>query len=231
MSVESLFDRYYERATIPIRNTKYGREQRGSLDIRHVVEDDEFRQLNHKIILKDGVAASVWREQEWGLGENSIDVTHFANGTVKHFSLRHTGEAVTGLKISLTRDEWLMSDPDLRLPYIFGRSDMETWYRARDFKMRIDRVRLAWDWENKHTFPILERGIDKKKAEHLYRGVEYRIAMDDAIRLTIGGKAHQKINWRTELSAEDVRVLFEYASGESWMNGWGPIADIIENGK
>ncbi len=231
MSVESLFDFYYERAIIPIRNTTYSREQRGSLDIRHVAEDDEFRQLNHKLVLKDGVASSVWREQEWGLNENSIDVTHFDNGIVKQLSLRHTGESVTGLKISLTRGEWLKPDPDLRLPYIFGRSDMETWYKARDLKMGLDRVRLAWDHETKHTFPIKEYGIDKKKAEHLYRGVEYRIEVDDAIRLTIDGKSPRKVNWRTELTGDEVRTLFAYASDGSWIEGWEPVAEILENGR
>jgi hypothetical protein len=229
MSVEALFDNYYERATIPIRNTKYGREQRGALDIRHVVEDDEFRQLNHKIVLKDGEASAVWREQEWGLGENSIDVTHFADGIVKQISLRHTGEAVTGLKISLTRGDWLMPDPDHRLPYIFGRADMETWYRASEFKMSLNRVRLAWDYETKHTYPVREVGVNRDKGQHLYKGVEYRIEVDDAIRLTIDGKSPRKVNWRTELTGDEVRTLFEYASGESWIEGWGPVAAIIEN--
>jgi len=231
MSVESLLDHYYQRATIPIRNTKFGRQQQGSLDIRHVVEDDEFRQLNHKIVLKDGAASSVWREQEWGLGENSLDVTHFEDGIVKQLSLRHNGDAVTGIKISLTRDEWLLSDPDLRLPYIFGRADMETWFKARDMKMGLNRLRLAWDYETKHTFPVRELGIEKEKAQHLYKDVEYRIEVDDSIRLTIDGKTPRQVNWRTELTADEVRTLFEYARGDSWMDGWHPVADIFENGK
>lgn len=228
MSVEALFDHYYERATIPVRNTKFGREQRGAFDIRHVVEDDEFRQLNHKIVLKDGVASSVWREQDWGLGENSLDVTHFENGVVKHLSLRHTGEAVTGMKVSLTRDDWLMADPDHRLPYIFGRADMETWYRASEFKMGLNRVRLAWDYETKHTFPVRDHGVSRDRAEHLYKGVEYRIEVDDSIRLTIDGKAPRKVEWRSELTGDEVRKMFQYASDESWIDGWEPIASIIE---
>jgi hypothetical protein len=230
MSVEALLDTYYNRATIPIRNTKFGRELTGSFDIRRVEEDDEFRFLDHKIILKDGIALGVWRAQEWGLGENSIDVTHFEGGIVKQLSLRHTGEAVTGLKLSLSRDEWLLPDPDHRLPYIFGRSDMETWYKAGDFRMGLDRCRLAWDHETKHTFSIRELGINKDKAEHLYRGTEYRIQIDDAIRLTIEEKGTRKINWRTSLSEDEVRTLFEYASNEPWLSGWDPVSDIVENG-
>ncbi|NQW21709.1 MAG: hypothetical protein HQ477_13475 [Chloroflexi bacterium] len=231
MSVESLLDQYYERAIIPFRNTKFGREHRGSLDIRNVVEDDEFRRLNHKLVLKDGVASSIWRDQEWGLGENSLDVTHFENGIVKHLSLRYIGDSVTGLKISLTRNEWLLSDPDLRLPYIFGRADMEIWYKVSKFKMGLQRVRLAWDHESKHTFSVRDLGIDKRKAEHLYKGVEYRIEVDDTIRLTIDGKSPRTINWRAELTEDEVRVLFEYVSSESWMNGWEPVAAILENDK
>jgi hypothetical protein len=231
MSVEALFDTYYDRATIPLRNTKFGREQTGSIDIRQVVEDDEFRFLNHKIILKDGAPYSVWREQEWGLGENSIDVTNFEDGIVKQLSLRHTGNSVTGLKISLSRDEWLLADPDHRLPFIFGRADMETWYKASDFQMSLNRLRLAWDQETKHTFSVRELGVDKDKAEHLYRGTEYRIEIDDTIRLTIEDQVARKINWRTSLSADEVRALFEYASNEPWLNGWEPVAAIVENSK
>ncbi|MBT4125160.1 MAG: hypothetical protein HOJ22_02705 [Chloroflexi bacterium] len=231
MSVESLLDHYYERATMPMRNTKFGREQKGAFDIRHVVEDDEFRQLNHKIVLKDGVASSMWREQEWGLGENSIDVSHFEDGIVKQLSLRHTGEAVTGMKVSLTRGDWLIPDPDHRLPYIFGRADMETWYKASNYKMGLNRVRLAWDYEEKHTFPVRDHGVDKDKGEHLYKGVEYRIELDDAIRLSIDEKSSRKVNWRMEMTDDEVRSLFEYASNESWIDGWGPVADIIEHGK
>ena len=227
MSVESLFDHYYERATIPIRNTNFGREQRGPLDIRHVVEDDEFRQMTHKIILKDGIASSVWREQEWGLGENSLDVTHFSDGIVSQLSLRHTGKGVTGLKISLTRNEWLISDPDFRLPFIFGRSDIETWYRASEFKMGLDRVRLAWDYDTKHTFPVRDYGVDKRKTEHVYKGVQYRIELDESIRLTIEGNSSRNVDWRTELTGDEVRGLFEYASDESWIGGWAPVADVI----
>jgi hypothetical protein len=228
MSVEDIFDRYYDHATLPIRNTKFLREQRGSLDIRQVVEDDEFRNLDHKIVLKDGVAASVWREQEWGFGENSLDVTHFKDGIVQSLSIRHTGAGVTGLKLSLTRNEWLISDPDYRLPYIFGRSDMESWFRTSNFDMELTRLRLAFDSESKHTFSVKDSGVDKKQAQHLYRDVEYRIDVGDRIQLTIDGKLPRKIDWRTKLTGDEIVRIYEYVSTEEWIDGWGPIADIIE---
>ncbi|MDA1280425.1 MAG: hypothetical protein O3B95_10385, partial [Chloroflexi bacterium] len=171
MSVESLFDEYYKRATTPIRNTTFSEQKRDGYDIRHVIEDDEFRNLNHLMVCRDGVAASVWREQEWGFGENSIDVTHFQDGIVNSISIRHSRDAVRGMKLSLTRAEWLIADPDFRLPYIFGRADMEAWYEARDYKLQLTRLRLAWDKSTKHTFNVLGSGIDKKRISHLYRNV------------------------------------------------------------
>ena len=228
MSVESLFDQYYERAVLPIRNTEFAHTQLGSLDIRQVIEDDEFRNLNHKIVLKNSEAFVVWRDQEWGFGENSLDVTHFSDGIVQSLSLRHAGDSVTGLKLSMTRSDWLVPDPDFRLPYIFERSDMETWYKASNFKMELARVRLAWDKETKHTFTVKDAGIDKNKAEHLYRDVEYRIEIDDGIRLTIDGKSPRRVNWKTEFTREQIVALYEYASTEQWMDGWGPVTDIIE---
>lgn len=228
MSVETIFDQYYDRASLPVRNTEASRTQRGSLDIRQVIEDDEFRNLNHKIVLKDGVASSVWREQEWGFGENSLDVTHFKDGIVQSLSIRHTGAGVTGLKLSLTRDEWLISDPDFRLPFIFGRTDMETWFRTSDFEMDLTRLRLAFDRESKHTFSVRDVGVDKQQAQHLYRDVEYRIELGDRIQLTIDGKSPRKIDWRTKFTGDEVVRMYEYVSTEEWMDGWGPIADIIE---
>ena len=229
MSVESLFDQYYERATLPIRNTEFAHTQRGSLDIRQVIEDDEFRNLNHKIVLKNGEAFTVWRDQEWGFGENSLDVTNFENGIVQALSLRYSGDSVTGLKLSVTRSDWLTPDPDSRLPFIFGRSDMETWYTAGDLKLGLARLRLAWDKETKHTFTVKDNGVDKNRAEHLYKDVEYRIEIDDGIRLTIDGKSPRRINWKTEFTSKQVVALYEYASTEQWMDGWGPVADIVEN--
>jgi hypothetical protein len=228
MSVESLFDQYYERATLPIRNTKFVREQRGALDIRQVLEDDEFRNLDHKIVLKNDAAFGVRREQEWGFGENSLDVTHFNDGIVQSLSLRYAGDSVTGMKLSLTRNDWLISDPDFRLPYVYGRSDMESWFRTSDFKMGLTRLRLAFDRETKHTFAVKDHGVDKKTAEHLYKGVEYRIELNDGIRLTIDGKSPRKVSWRSQYSAEEVIALYEYANTDQWMDGWEPVADIIE---
>jgi hypothetical protein len=228
MSVESLFDQYYERAILPIRNTKFERKQHGALDIRQVIEDDEFRNLNHRMVLKDGVAASMWREQEWGFGENSTDVTHFKDGIVRAISIRYTAAGVTGLKLSLTRDEWLVPDPDFRLPFVYGRSDMESWFKASDPEMAIARLRLAFDKETKHTFSVKDIGVDKGKAQHLYKDVEYRIEIEDRIRLTIDGKSPRKIDWRTSFSADEVRALYDYVNNDEWMDGWGPVADIIE---
>ncbi|HIF71592.1 MAG TPA: hypothetical protein EYQ61_03395 [Dehalococcoidia bacterium] len=228
MSVETIFDQYYERASLPIRNTESSRTQLGSLDIRQVIEDDEFRNLNHKIVLKDGVAASVWREQEWGFGENSLDVTHFKDGIVQSLSIRYTGAGVTGLKLSLTRNEWLISDPDYRLPFVFGRSDMESWFRTSDLEMGLTRLRLAFDRETKHTYSVKDIGVDKKRAQHLYRDVEYRIDLGDRIQLTIDGKSPRKIDWRTKFNGDEIVRMYEYVSTEEWIDGWGPIADIIE---
>ena len=228
MTVESLFDTYYERATTPIRNTTFSAHKRGGFDIRQVMEDDEFRNLNHLLVCKNGSAASVWREQEWGFGENSLDVTHFDNGIVSSISVRHTGDAVKGVKLSLTRGEWLIADPDYRLPYIFGRADIEAWYKVSEFQLKLERVRLAWDKPNKHTFTVLGQGIDKKRVAHLYRDVEYRVEMEDGIRLIIDEKTPRRIDWRPTMNTDEALALFEYVSGDSWIDGWDPVAKIVE---
>jgi hypothetical protein len=105
---------------------------------------------------------------------------------------------------------------------------METWFRAKNYNMDLERVRLAFDKEDKHTFSVKDSGVNKEKAEHLYKGVEYRIELDDKIRLSIDGKSSRKINWRAQFRDEEIRALYDYAIGEAWLDGWGPVAEIVE---
>jgi hypothetical protein len=94
--------------------------------------------------------------------------------------------------------------------------------------MEIERVRLAIDNDTKHSFTVKDHGIDKGKTEHLYKDVEYRIEIDDKIRLSINGKSSRKINWRTQFDDTQVRALYDYAIGDAWLDGWGPVAEIVE---
>lgn len=229
MSLETLLDSYHKRATIPLRNTVFSQRKRGRFEIRHVIEDDEFRVLNHRIVYIDGVASSVWRQQAWGSGECSLDVTHFNDGIVSSISIRYGGYGVSAVKLSITRTDWLVPDPDHRLPYIFGRADMEVWYYTHENRLTLTRARLAFDSSTKHTFTVLDQGVEKKNSAHLYREVEYRCALDDGIRLVIDGKTPRRVNWRPSLSAADARTLFKYARGYRWLHGWDPVAEIVES--
>lgn len=228
MSIESLFDSYYERASIPARNTQFEQRQQGPFDIRQVEEDDEFRHLNHQVVTRENAAYCVWRHQDWMMGDQSMDVTHFIDGVALSMSIRYANDAVSTVKLSATRSDWMIPDPDSRLPYIFGRTDMEVWYTAKDDQLAIDRARLAYDQSNKHSFTVLGQNINKKSSAHLYRDVEYRAELDDGIRLVIDGKNPRKVNWRHSLSADDARALFEYAYGNDWLNGWEPVAKIVD---
>ena len=228
MSLESLLDAYHKRATIPLRNTKFSQRKRGPFEILHVIEDDEFRVLNHRIVYRDGTASSVWRQQAWGSGDRSVDVTHFKDGIVNSVSIRYSGNFVSAVKLSVTRTDWLIADPDHRLPYIFGRADMEAWYYADKNRLVLSRARLAFDQSTKHTFTMLDQGVDKKYAVHLYRDVEYRCSIDNGVRLVIDGKDPRRVNWRPSLSGDDARAIFKYARGYRWIDGWDPVADLVD---
>ena len=228
MSVEALLDSYRQRATAPIRHTTFGERKRGPFDIFHVIEDDEFRVLNHRIVYRDDAASSVWRQQAWGSGDCSIDVTHFNGGIVNSISIRYAGNLVSALKLSITRTDCLIPDPDYRLPYIFGRADMEAWYYTDQNQLLLKRARLAFDGSTKHTFTMLDRGVEKMTAVHAYRGVEYRCFLDNGIRLVIDETPPRRINWRPDLSADTVRALFKYVRGYRWLEGWAPVADLVD---
>ena len=229
MSLETLLNSYHQRATVPLRNTKFSQRNRGPFEILHVIEDDEFRVLNHRIVYRDGTASSVWRQQAWVSGDRSVEVTHFNDGIVNSVSIRYSGNCVSAVKLSITRTDWLVPDPDHRLPYIFGRADMEAWYYTHENRLTLTRARLAFDSSTKHTFTVLDQGVEKKNSAHLYREVEYRCALDDGIRLVIDGKTPRHVNWRPSLSATDARTLFKYARGYRWLHGWDPVAEIVES--
>jgi hypothetical protein len=36
------------------------------------------------------------------------------------------------------------------------------------------------------------------------------------------------VHWRQSLSADDARAIFKYARGYRWLEGWRPVADIVE---
>jgi hypothetical protein len=75
---------------------------------------------------------------------------------------------------------------------------------------------------------VLDHGIEKKTAAHLYREVEYRCALDEGVRLVIDGKAPRRVNWRQSLTADDARALFRYGRGYRWIDSWRPVAEIVE---
>ncbi|MCZ6539497.1 MAG: hypothetical protein O6922_06695 [Chloroflexi bacterium] len=156
-------------------------------------------------------------------------MTQLKNGIVNQVSIRYAGNAVSALKLSLTRTEWLIPDPDYRLPYIFGRADMEVWYNTHENRLVMTRARLAFDNSTKHTFTMLDQGVELMTAVHHYRGVDYRCFLDGGIRLVIEGKDPRRVNWRPSLSADDARELFMYARSYRWLEGWNPVADVVES--
>jgi hypothetical protein len=104
---------------------------------------------------------------------------------------------------------------------------MESWYYTHDNRLVLSRARLAFDQSTKHSYTMLDQGVEKQAAVHLYRDVEYRCAIDDGIRLVIDGKSPRRVNWRPSLDADDARTLFKYARGYRWIEGWNPVAEIV----
>ena len=118
--IKNLLDDYFDRAGQPLRNTEFKYKNKNNFNITHVVEDDEFRILNHRFLFSKDSIKSIWRHQDWMMGDRSIDFTFFYEKYVKSISVRYFEDTVLGIKISLTRHDWLISDPDFRLPYIYN---------------------------------------------------------------------------------------------------------------
>ena len=75
--IKNLLDDYFDRAGQPLRNTEFKYKNKNNFNITHVVEDDEFRILNHRFLFSKDSIKSIWRHQDWMMGDRSIDFTFF----------------------------------------------------------------------------------------------------------------------------------------------------------
>ncbi|MFL2665011.1 MAG: hypothetical protein ACJ0G8_03535 [Dehalococcoidia bacterium] len=227
--IKNLLKDYFKRVEQPLRNTKVKYRNKEKFSITHVIEDDEFRILNHRFLFSNKSLKSIWRHQDWMMGDRSIDFTFFYEKYVKSISIRYFQNSILGAKISLTRPHWLISDPDFRLPYIFGKSDIEMWYYLdkNTFKLQLSKSRIAYDYESKHSLTILDHGIEKNKGAYLYKNIEYRYELSKVINLNISDNEIDNFTFPITIEQNYSKKIFNYLRGYGWIQGWETINKFL----
>ncbi len=227
--IKNLLDDYFKRAGQPLRNTEIKYKNKKNFNITHVVEDDEFRILNHRFLFSKDSLRSIWRHQDWMMGDRSIDFTFFYEKYVNSISVRYFQDTVLGIKISLTRSDWLISDPDFRLPYIYGKSDIEMWYYLdkETLNLNLSKCRLAYDYESKHSVTLLDHGIEKNEGAYLYDKTEYRYSIDNDLNLYISDHNVDKFTFPMIIKNDNSQRIFIYLRSYGWLGGWNKINEYL----
>ena len=227
--IKNLLDDYFDRASQPLRNTEFKYKNKNNFNITHVVEDDEFRILNHRFLFSKDSIKSIWRHQDWMMGDRSIDFTFFYEKYVKSISVRYFEDTVLGIKISLTRHDWLISDPDFRLPYIYGKSDIELWYYLdkETLNLHLSKCRLAYDYKSKHSVTLLDHGVKKNKGAYLYGNTEYRYSIDKDLNLYISDHNIDKFTFPIVIKSDNSKRIFTYLRSYRWLDGWKKIKEYL----
>tara|TARA_Y100000768_G_scaffold375524_1_gene346435 strand:+ start:1313 stop:2005 length:693 start_codon:yes stop_codon:yes gene_type:complete len=230
MMIQNLLDDYFNRAGQPLRNTEINYKNKNNFNITHVVEDDEFRILNHRFLFNKKSIKSVWRHQDWMMGDRSIDFTFFYEKYVKSISVRYFQDAVLGIKISLTRPDWLIADPDFRLPFIYGKSDVEMWYYMdkETLNLQLSKCRIAYDYESKHSVTILDQGVEKNEGAYLYKKTEYRYTLTDDLNLYISDHNIDKFTFPVLIENDNSKKIFNYLRSYGWIDGWDKINEYLQ---
>ncbi|MBA31006.1 MAG: hypothetical protein CL748_00530 [Chloroflexi bacterium] len=227
--IKELLEDYFKRVEQPLRNTEVKYRNKKKFNITHVIEDDEFRILNHRFLFNNKSLMSIWRHQDWMMGDRSIDFTFFYEKYIKSISIRYFQNSILGAKLSLTRPQWLISDPDFRLPYIFGKSDIEMWYylNKNTLDLQLSKCRLAYDYSSKHSLTILDHGIEKNKGAYLYKNIEYRYNLDKILNLDISDNEIDNFTFPITIQQNNSNLIFNYIRGYGWINGWKKINEFL----
>ena len=98
--LEEIVDEYVQRARSTLRPTEYERSQKNGLTLHHVIENDEFRILDHIIAIKDRRVKWVWRSQDFWPTDQLTDIT-IADIDLRNYGVIHGSKRITGVKFTI----------------------------------------------------------------------------------------------------------------------------------
>ncbi len=216
-TLEEIIDVYVQRARSKIRPTEYERSQREDLMLHHVVENDEFRLLDHIIAVRDRRVEWVWRSQDFWPTDQLTDIT-ITNADIRTYGVIHGTNRIVGVKFTIGPRSYAGPDPDACLPFVNDFLHLEAHYRWQGERMTLQRARIGVDFKTKDALTLRARSVEIELARFWNLGFRFRSSLGSRLLVRVEGNEDLNIDVPTMLQRPEVEAIFEtvmgYRSGE-----------------
>ncbi len=208
LTLEEIVDLYVQRARSKLRPTEYERSLQKELTLHHVIENDEFRVLDHIIAVKDRRIEWIWRTQDFWPTDQLTDIT-LSDVDLRNYGVIHGSNRISGVKFTIGPRSYAGSDPDACLPFVNDYLHMEAHYRWHDDKMKLQRARIGVDFKTKDALTLRARSVEIELARFWNLGYQYRSSLGSRLLVRVEGDESLNIDVPTELTRQEVTSYFE----------------------
>ena len=208
LSLEEIVDLYVQRARSKLRPTEYERSLGKELTLHHVIENDEFRILDHIIAVKDRRVEWIWRTQDFWPTDQLTDIT-LSDVDLRNYGVIHGRNRINGVKFTIGPRSYAGPDPDACLPFVNDYLHMEAHYRWYDDKMKLQRARIGVDFKTKDALTLRARSVEIELARFWNLGYRYRSSLGSRLLVRVEGDETLNIDVPTELTRQEVTAYFE----------------------
>lgn len=205
-SIEQIVDDYVQRARSSMRPTEYERRREGDKTLHHVIENDQFRILDHIIAVRDKQVVWIWRNQDIWPTDQLTDIT-FVGDDLATVGVIHGASTVRGVKFTFGPRFGASSDPDNCLPFVSDFNHLEAQYHFDGTAMKLDRARMGVDFTTKIARTLLARSVRNESASLINRGFTYRSSLGNRLLLRINGPNDLSIDVPIELTNSQVNSI------------------------
>ena len=207
-TLEEIVDEYVQRARSKLRPTEYERSQNNEITLHHVIENDEFRVLDHIIAVKDRRVEWIWRSQDFWPTDQLTDIT-ISDVDLRNFGVIHGSNRISGVKFTIGPRQYAGPDPDACLPYVNDFLYMEAHYRWSDDKMTLQRARVGIDFKTKDALTLRARSVEIELARFWNLGYRFRSSLGSRLLVRVEGDESLRIDAPTELNRGEVTDIYE----------------------
>ncbi len=208
LTLEEIVDQYVQRARSNLRPTEYERIRKNPLTLHHVIENDEFRLLDHIIAVKDRRVEWIWRSQDFWPTDQLTDVT-ISDVDLRNYGIIHGGDRIAGMKFTIGPRKHAGPDPDACLPFVNDYLHLEAHYRWQDEKMVLQRARIGVDFKTKDALTLRARSVEIELARFWNLTYRYRSSLGSRLLLKVEGEESLSVDVPTELKRQEVSSYFE----------------------
>ncbi len=217
-TLEEIVDEYVQRARSKLRPTEYERSEKDEVTLHHVIENDEFRILDHIIAVKERRVEWIWRSQDFWPTDQLTDIT-ISDVDLRNFGVIHGTNRISGVKFTIGPRHYAGPDPDACLPYVNDFLYLEAHYRWDDDNMSLQRARIGVDFKTKDALTLRARSVEIELARFWNLGYRFRSSLGSRLLVRVEGDESLRIDVPTELSRKEVtdihQTVMDIKSGSS----------------